>query len=244
MGDAKRYAVLGDVHGNWEALGAVLDDAAAQGVTDHVCVGDLVGYNADPAACLDRIREICSTVVRGNHDHYCVHDECLDDFHPLAASVVEWTREQLGDEQKAYLQGLNLSALVDGFTLVHSTLDMPEKWGYVFDTLQADANFAYQSTALCFHGHTHLPVVFEKLGRVVRRSVETVRLQLGKKYFVNIGSVGQPRDGDPRASYVVYDTAARTIHFRRVAYDIAAVQKKIRDAGLPERLALRLETGK
>jgi diadenosine tetraphosphatase ApaH/serine/threonine PP2A family protein phosphatase len=244
MVSGKRYAVLGDVHGNWEALCATLDDAKTQGVTDYVCVGDLVGYNADPSICMDRIREICSAVVRGNHDHYCVHDECLEDFHPLAASVVEWTRGQLNEDQVAYLKHMRLSQVVDGFTLVHSTLDMPEKWGYVFDCLQADANFAYQSTALCFHGHTHLPVVFEKQGRVTRRNVSELRLELGKKYFINTGSVGQPRDGDPRASYVVYDLTSRTVVMRRVPYDIPTTQKKIWDAGLPERLAHRLEIGK
>jgi predicted phosphodiesterase len=161
----KKYAVLGDIHSNLEALTVVLADAEQQGATGYVCVGDIVGYNANPAECLEKVRALGCSVARGNHDHYCAHDECLDDFHPLAANVIDWTRRQLTDEQIRYLQGLKYNLRVDGFTLVHSTLDMPEKWGYVFDALEADSHFNYQSTSVCFHGHTHVPLIFEKSGR-------------------------------------------------------------------------------
>ena len=144
----KKYAIFGDVHGNWEALEVVLNDAQKEGATGHVCVGDVVGYNADPSKCLDKIRELQCAIVRGNHDHYCSYDERLEDFHPLAARVVDWTRRQLSDEQIGYLRNLDLSRKKDGFTIVHSTLDMPEKWGYVFDSLEADANFNYQSNII------------------------------------------------------------------------------------------------
>ena len=241
---SNKYAILGDIHANLEALNAVLEDAKSNGVDTYVCVGDIVGYNANPAECLDKIREVCVAVVRGNHDHYVAYDECLEDFHPLAANVIDWTRRQLSREQIQYLRNLRLSRMVDGFTIVHSTLDMPEKWGYVIDSLDADANFNYQTSSVCFHGHTHVPVVFERQGRVVRSSFTTFRTTLGRKCFVNTGSVGQPRDGDPRASYVIYEPAARRIDLRRVVYDIAATQRKIIEAGLPERLARRLETGK
>jgi diadenosine tetraphosphatase ApaH/serine/threonine PP2A family protein phosphatase len=242
MADTK-YAILGDIHGNSEALGAVLEDAGTEGVTHWTSVGDIVGYNADPATCLKRIRELGVVGVRGNHDHYCSHDECIRDFHPLAANVVDWTRHQLDEGDVAYLRELKLVRVVDGFTLVHSTLDMPEKWGYVFDELEAESNFNYQSTAVCFHGHTHQPAVFEKAGRVQRLSGTQVSVVLGKKYFINVGSVGQPRDGDPRASYATYDVASRTVELRRVEYDVAAAQRKILAAGLPERLAVRLALG-
>jgi predicted phosphodiesterase len=239
------YAILGDIHSNWEALEAVLADAREQGVTKFVCVGDIVGYNADPVKCLACVREECSHVVRGNHDHYVAHDECLEDFHPLAANVIDWTRSCLSDEEVQYLRGLRLTQMVEGVTLVHSTLDMPEKWGYVFDTLEAEANFNYQTSAVCFHGHTHVPVVFERTQRVrMRRDFESFSVTLGAKYFINVGSVGQPRDGDPRASYVIYDPRKRAGVLRRVVYDFATTQAKIRDVGLPERLASRLESGK
>jgi diadenosine tetraphosphatase ApaH/serine/threonine PP2A family protein phosphatase len=240
----KKYAVLGDIHSNLEALTVVLADAEQQGATGYVCVGDIVGYNANPAECLEKVRALGCSVARGNHDHYCAHDECLDDFHPLAANVIDWTRRQLTDEQIRYLQGLKYNLRVDGFTLVHSTLDMPEKWGYVFDALEADSHFNYQSTSVCFHGHTHVPLIFEKSGRSRRLEAQNMRLTLGMKYYVNVGSVGQPRDGNPQASYVLYDMEKRAIEFRRLPYDIAAAQAKIRKVGLPERLAKRLELGK
>jgi diadenosine tetraphosphatase ApaH/serine/threonine PP2A family protein phosphatase len=239
-----KYAILGDIHSNWHALNAVLADAAAQGVTHFACVGDIVGYNANPRECIDKVREIGCVAVRGNHDHYCSHDECLRDFHPLAANVVDWTRSQLSADQSEYLRSLKLSRIQEGFTIVHSTLDMPEKWGYVFDELAAEPHFHYQATAVCFHGHTHVPVVFEKAGRVHRGAFTVVKVVLGKKYFVNVGSVGQPRDGDPRSAYAIFDTGQKVIELRRIPYDIAAAQKQILAAGLPERLAVRLSLGK
>lgn len=242
MADTK-YAVMGDIHGNLEALTAVLEDAHKQGVTHYACVGDMVGYNANPAECLHKIRQLNVVCVQGNHDHYCSHKECVRDFQPLAANVVDWTRKQLEEEDKSFLRELKLIRVVGGFTLVHSTLDMPQKWGYVFDELEAESNFNYQTTTVCFYGHTHHPVFFEKSGYVRRINDQRLSVTLGKKYFVNVGSVGQPRDGDPRAAYAVYDTAARRIELRRVEYDIAATQKKILAAKLPERLAIRLRLG-
>lgn len=239
-----RYAVLGDIHGNWEALSTVLADAEAQGCTVFVSVGDVVGYNANPAACLDKVREMNFVVVRGNHDHYCSHEESLRDFHPLAAKVIRWTRDQLSEEQIDYLRGLKMHRSVDGFTMVHSTLDMPDHWGYVFDTLEAEAHFNYQHTSVCFYGHTHVPIVFDKLGRVTRRDTATLKVEIGHKYFINVGSVGQPRDGDPRCAYVIYDTGTKMVELRRLTYDLPTTQSKIHDAGLPERLANRLEIGK
>lgn len=243
MNDAK-YAILGDIHGNWEALSAVLKDAKERGVTHYVCVGDVVGYNADPARCLDAVREMHFVAVRGNHDHYVAHDESLDDFTPLAANVVDWTRKQLDSDAIDYLRSLRLTRVLSAFTMVHSTMDMPEKWGYVFETLEAEAHFNYQTSSVCFYGHTHVPVVFEKAGRVSSSVYSKVKIVLGRKYFINVGSVGQPRDGNWLSSYAIYDVRAREVELRRLPYDIATTQRKIRDANLPERLAKRLELGK
>lgn len=240
----KKYAVLADIHSNWEALRAVLRDAEGQHVDEYVCLGDIVGYNADPAECVESVRERCCATVRGNHDHYCAHDECLEDFHPLAAKVVDWTRQQLSPDQLSYLRGLELKRAVSGFSLVHSTLDMPGKWGYVFDVLEAEANFNCQRTSVCFHGHTHVPIVYERQGRVVRVRYSKLALELGTKYFINVGSVGQPRDADPRAAYVIYDPGKKEVELRRVTYDIERAQAKIRGSGLPEWLAERLALGK
>lgn len=240
----KKYAILGDIHANIEALNAVLADAESNDVSMYICVGDIVGYNASPCECLDKMREISVATVRGNHDHYCSYDESLEDFHPLAANVVDWTRRQLSNDQIKYLHDLPLTIMVDGFMIVHSTLDMPDKWGYVLDTLDAEVNFNYQTCSVCFHGHTHVPVVFERHSQTVRGEFKKIKTTLGKKFFINTGSVGQPRDGDTRAAYVIYDPKARTVELRRVEYDLGKAQEKIREAGLPERLAKRLELGK
>lgn len=241
------YAVLGDIHANIDALNAVLDDARAQGVTHFVCVGDVVGYNAAPAACIRAVRdELGCPCVRGNHDHYVSDPGTnLADFHPSAAQVVEWTRSQLEADDVQWLHDLPLQKPVMGFMLVHATLDKPDHWGYVFENQQAEANFSYQYTPLCFHGHTHVPIIYSnEPGGVVHYQPRDFTLELGQRLFINVGSVGQPRDGDPRASYVVYDMAARQIRFRRVAYDVQAAMARNRLAGLPEKCASRLEIGR
>ena len=241
------YAVLGDIHANIDALNAVLDDARAQGVTHFVCVGDVVGYNAAPAACIRAVRdELGCPCVRGNHDHYVSDPGTnLADFHPSAAQVVEWTRSQLAADDVQWLHDLPLQKPVMGFMLVHATLDKPDHWGYVFENQQAEANFSYQCTPLCFHGHTHVPIIYSnEPGGVVHYQPRDFTLELGQRLFINVGSVGQPRDGDPRASYVVYDMAARQIRFRRVAYDVQAAMARNRLAGLPEKCASRLEIGR
>ena len=241
------YAVLGDIHANIDALNAVLADARAQGVTHFVCVGDVVGYNAAPAACIRAVRdELGCPCVRGNHDHYVSDPGTnLADFHPSAAQVVEWTRSQLAADDVQWLHDLPLQKPVMGFMLVHATLDKPDHWGYVFENQQAEANFSYQYTPLCFHGHTHVPIIYSnEPGGVVHYQPRDFTLELGQRLFINVGSVGQPRDGDPRASYVVYDMAARQIRFRRVAYDVQAAMARNRLAGLPEKCASRLEIGR
>jgi len=241
------YAILGDIHANIDALNVVVADAHAQGVTNFVSVGDVVGYNAAPAECIRIVRdELKCPVVRGNHDHYVSYlDTSLADFHPMAAQVVEWTRSQLSPDDIQWLHDLPLQKPHMGFMLVHSTLDMPDRWGYVFDNQQAEANFNYQTTPICFHGHTHVPIIYLSTpGGVVHYEPCDFIIELGQKLFINVGSVGQPRDGDPRASYVIYDPAARQIRFRRLEYDVAAAQARIRAAGLPERCAQRLEVGR
>ncbi|MDD2241289.1 MAG: metallophosphoesterase family protein [Kiritimatiellae bacterium] len=240
-----KYAILGDIHANWEALSAVLADAESQGVNHFCSVGDIVGYNADPELCLEKVRELAGDdVVRGNHDHYCSRQENLNGFHPLAADVVDWTRKRLSDDQRSWLGNLRYSRTVKTFMLVHATLDSPEMWGYVFDKLEAEASMAYQMCSVCFFGHTHVPLAFEKAG-IVRGGLYTkLRITAGRKYYINVGSVGQPRDGDSRAAYAIYDMVQNVVELRRVPYDIPATQRKIQEAGLPARAASRLEIGR
>lgn len=237
-------AILGDIHANIDALDAVLEDCRREGVESYICTGDVVGYNAAPRECMDIVRGLGCPVVKGNHDHYVSADLDLSDFHPNAAAVVEWTRGQLSEGELEWLRQLPFTVKRAGIGVVHATWDNPEGFGYVFDHLQAESSFICQPTPLCFYGHTHCPMIYEKqMGGVFRIDAQDFHLPIGRKYFINVGSVGQPRDGDPRASYVVYDPARRMVRFRRLEYDVAAAQARIRAAGLPERLAERLECG-
>lgn len=243
----KTFAILGDIHSNLEALNVVVEDARKEGVTNFVCVGDVVGYNASPKECIKIVRdELAAPCVQGNHDYYISHSSVrLDDFSPNAAAAVKWTREQLDDDEISYLAGLPLVKPVMGFTLVHSTLDMPDRWGYVFDNDQATSSFMSQKTPLCFHGHTHVPIVYELVGQAARHlPAESMTVRVGQRLFINVGSVGQPRDGDPRASYAIYTPSTRELKFKRLEYDIASAQERIKKAGLPPRLWERLEIGR
>ncbi len=239
-----KYAILGDIHANLEALKVVLEDAKAQGCTHYACVGDVVGYNANPKECLDIVRQMAMPCVKGNHDEYCSAESGLEGFNPHAATAVEWTRKQLTDDDRRWLRELKYMRLVANFSIVHATLDGPQRWGYVADKLAAAASFTYQNTAVCFFGHTHLPLAFIRDNVVRGGTYSKFRIEPGRKFFINCGSVGQPRDGNPKSAYVVYDMDEGSVELRRLDYDIAAAQAKIRAAGLPERLADRLEYGK
>ena len=239
-----RFAVIADIHGNLEALQTVLQDIKEQGCTHHVCLGDVVGYGANPKECLDIVREMGMPCVKGNHDEYCSSEDALEGFNPHAAEAVHWTRRQLSAEDKAWLRDLKYSRMVNNFTIVHATLDAPHRWGYVFDKLAAATSFTYQNTGVCFFGHTHVPVAFMRDTVVRGGTYSKFKVDAAKKYFVNVGAVGQPRDNNPKAAYVVYDMLEGTMELRRLDYNIAGAQAKIRAAGLPERLAERLEYGR
>jgi diadenosine tetraphosphatase ApaH/serine/threonine PP2A family protein phosphatase len=209
----------------------------------------VVGYGPNPKECLKIVRDLGMPCVKGNHDEYCSIDDQLDGFNPHAAEAVNWTRLQLSDDERQWLRDLKYFRMVTSFSMVHATLDGPQRWGYVFDKLAAAASFTYQNTGVCFFGHTHVPVAFIKdtsgQGASVRGGTYSkFKVDPSKKYFVNVGSVGQPRDNNPKSAYVVYDVDEGTIELRRLEYDIAAVQKKILDVGLPPRLAERLAYGR
>ncbi|MGA3163065.1 MAG: metallophosphoesterase family protein [Verrucomicrobiota bacterium] len=239
-----KYAIIADIHANLEAFQVVLDDAQKQKVTHYACLGDVVGYNANPKECLDIVCKMNIPCVKGNHDEYCSTDDRLEGFNPAAAEAVHWTRGQLSDKERKWLCDLKYTKMVANFTLVHATLDAPERWGYVFDKLAAAASFPYQNTQVCFFGHTHVPVAFMRDTVVRGGTYSKFKIDPAKKYFVNVGAIGQPRDNNPKAAYVVYDMDEGTIELRRLEYDIPAAQKKIRAAGLPERLAERLAVGR
>ncbi|MDB6025793.1 MAG: Metallophosphoesterase [Verrucomicrobiales bacterium] len=239
-----KYAIIADIHGNLEAFQAVLEDIQAQKCTHVACLGDVVGYGANPKECLDIVRQMNIPCVKGNHDEMCSVDDTMEGFNPAAAEAVLWTRQQLGEDDKKWLRDLKYLKLVTSFTIVHATLDMPQRWGYVFEKLAAAASFTYQNTSVCFFGHTHVPVAFIRDTVVRGGTYSKFRVEPGRKYFVNVGSIGQPRDGNPKAAYVIYDMDEGSIELRRLDYDIATAQAKILAAGLPPRLAERLSFGK
>jgi len=239
-----KYAIIADIHSNLEALEVVLDDIKAQKCDQIVCLGDIVGYGANPKECLQIVRELNIPCVKGNHDEYCSTDNPMEGFNPHAADAIAWTRQQLSDEEKQFLKELKYIRLIHNFTIVHATLDVPQRWGYVFDKLMAAASFTYQNTNVCFFGHTHVPLAFIRDSVVRGGTYSKFKVEPDKKYFVNVGSVGQPRDNNPKAGYVIYDMDEMTIELRRLDYDIKKAQAKIIAAGLPQRLADRLAVGK
>ncbi len=239
-----KFAIFGDIHANLEALEAVMADAHDHGVTHYACIGDIVGYNANPHECLARVQALGCPVVKGNHDEEASADTEIIGLNPLAHAALEWTRRNLSDEDKHYLRELRLVRQVRDFTIVHATLDTPSSWAYAMNKFDAMASFSYQFTQLCFFGHTHTPKFYIKGSTVVVEHGESVKLETGKKYFVNVGSVGQPRDGDPRAAYCLYDYDNQMMTIRRLPYDMETTQRKILEAGLPHQLADRLAVGK
>lgn len=215
-----RFAIFGDVHANLEALQAVLEDARGCGVTHYVCTGDLVGYNASPRECVKIIRDLGCLVVKGDYDDLASTDGDATGFHPQVMASIDSTRQQLSPDEKRWLSELPMTQTVADFTVVHATLDMPEKWGYVFNQLDAAASFHHQHTQVCFYGHTHAPRAYTQDRSVKTVVLDKLQIEPDKKYFVNVGSVGQPRDGDRRAAYCIYDTDEQIIELRRVAYDL------------------------
>ncbi len=239
-----RIAILSDLHANLEATEAVLADAEKNGCTHYVCLGDVVGYNANPRECVAAVQKLRCPVVKGNHDEQAALMESSRGFNALAEAAINWTRAQLSKDEKEWLRQLPFSQKVDDFTIVHSSLDEPEHWDYVFNTLDAVKSFSRQETAVCFFGHTHVAGAFVRDDAITRVKVENLPIESGKKYFINVGSVGQPRDGDWRAAYCIYHTDRNVVEQRRIPYDLATAQSKIIRAGLPRLLAERLELGR
>ena len=239
-----RFAILSDLHANLEATEAVLADAREHDCTHFICLGDVVGYNANPHECLEIVQKMQCPVVKGNHDEQATLTESSRGFNALAEAAINWTRAHLTNEDKEWLRALPLTQQVHDFTIVHATLDAPEQWGYVFNSLDAVASFAFQETTVCFFGHTHVAGAFVRDDGVKKMKVDRLPIEETKTYFINVGSVGQPRDGDWRAAYCIYHVEKNVVEQRRIKYDLATAQKKIIEAGLPHLLADRLELGR
>jgi diadenosine tetraphosphatase ApaH/serine/threonine PP2A family protein phosphatase len=235
-----RIAVISDIHANWPALEAVISDFG--GVDDVICLGDVVGYGGDPVRCLDHVRGRGWLTLTGNHDRACADPDALGWFNDEAASAIRWTVDQLGQDRIRWLRSLPEQTSRLGIRLVHASPRNPV-FEYVLDTPTAAANLKLLLGGVCFHGHTHLPGVFQIEGRHVVHSYRLGATPLAGPALINPGSVGQPRDHDPGASYGIWNTTEGRFEFRRVPYDREAAKRSIRQAGLPERFAIRLDFG-
>jgi diadenosine tetraphosphatase ApaH/serine/threonine PP2A family protein phosphatase len=238
------HAVLSDIHGNLEALDAVLADLDGRRPGSVVCLGDFVGYGASPNECIERVRPRLEAAVVGNHDAVACGRVRLSAFNSDAAAAARWTGGTLTPENRAWLESLPYTQVWRGARIVHASPDEPEEWHYVLSLDEAEHEMEAFAEALCLIGHSHVPGCFEEDGDRLRYSREPqVRLDPGRRYIVNAGSVGQPRDGDPRAAYLLWDDERRTLSHQRVAYDVETAMRRIREAGLPPFLAERLRWG-
>jgi len=239
-----RYAIFGDIHGNLEALEAVLEHAQSQQCDSYACLGDIVGYGGNPIECMNIVQEMNCPVVKGNHDEDSSQLGAAGNTNPIALQAQEWTHNTLSEEQRQWLLDLRYVRQIDNFTIVHSSLDQPKQWHYITNKFDATACMAYQYTQICFVGHSHVPQMYVKSPVALSAHNEYhLAVEPNKKYLINIGSVGQPRDGDWRASYAIYDSDLQVINIYRLEYDIEKAQRAILNAGLPEALALRLAEG-
>jgi diadenosine tetraphosphatase ApaH/serine/threonine PP2A family protein phosphatase len=242
-----RYALIADIHSNLTAFQAVLGDVEARGgVAEIWCLGDVVGYGPDPHQCIELLGQYEHVCVAGNHDWAAINKLDTAYFNPVAAAACHWTAQQLADEDRAYLGNLPLTIKKGDFTLVHGSPREPI-WEYLLSIREAEENRAHFETKFCLIGHSHVPLVF-KYGESGKCSLSPLsdggEVTLGEaRLIINPGGVGQPRDGDPRASYAIYDEETRAVTLHRVAYDIRATQKRMMKHGLPMPLVTRLSYG-
>jgi diadenosine tetraphosphatase ApaH/serine/threonine PP2A family protein phosphatase len=241
------FALMSDIHANIDALEAVLEDMRGFSVRGVLCLGDVVGYGADPGACVKRVMEISSVSVLGNHEAMLLLADKIpdEDWDASVRNPLKIALEQLGKKELRWIRDLPITADLDPITLSHASLNEPPHFHYLHDIPEAEAHFAAQRTFISFNGHTHVPAIWEEnpetfACRCLTASEKPVRLDASRRYAVNVGSVGQPRDGDPRASYALYDFQRGILLMRRVNYDIAGAQARFRKAKLPAHNASRL----
>lgn len=234
-------AIISDIHGNLEALKEVLTYIDAHGIEKVYCLGDIVGYGPNPNECVEIISERCEHVVIGNHDHAAIGLTSTEYFNDFAKISTHWTTNNLTEENKDFLHDLEFTFSTDKFLAVHSTPSAPTMWHYILSEVDAQHEFKYFDEKICFIGHSHFPIIFNNRAGFTR--APEVQLEPDDKYVVNVGSVGQPRDGNPKTCFCVYDENDDSIQFIRLNYDVNKTREKIIKAGLPVFLADRLTKG-
>jgi len=244
-----RYLIFSDIHGNLEALVAVLEDIKRKKIDYYLFLGDLVGYGASPNEVIQKVLSFRHLfMVRGNHDKAVCGLDSIQTFNPIAAAAIEWTKKALSKKHLNFLSGLAKSPLVihKNISICHGA-PFDEDY-YIFGEFDAAEAFSYFETPVGFFGHTHFPFIYVEKdeiveGTFIQESPFEIKLEKGARYLINPGSVGQPRDRDPRAAYAIYDSNRQKIKFYRVKYDMESAQKKILEANLPSALAERLSLG-
>jgi len=241
-----RYGIFSDVHSNIEALEAVMEAYKKESIDIYLCVGDVVGYATNPLECIKLVKEITSFTVAGNHDWAVVDLFSINYFNSNAKKAILWTKQNLNDQDKYYLSSLKIIYKNNDLTLVHGSLNKPEDFYYMTDIETAEESFSLLENNLCFIGHTHISGVFvkDKEQRIYYYDPEYIPLKEENKYIINVGSVGQPRDGNPLACYCIFDTDKKEVFIKRKNYDIKSTYNKIIKAGLPLFLAERLYWGR
>jgi len=242
-----KIAILSDIHSNIDALEAVAKDAKEWGACQWLVVGDIVGYGAAPSECIDLLKNLGASSIAGNHDWGVIEKTSIDYFNFAARQAVLWTREQLGPSARSYLESLPLTLTFEDIDLAHANFTQPEGWDYVFTITRAAQELSAFKSRIGVIGHSHVPFIVKASseGEWPEQIMgERVVWDEHSRFLVNAGSVGQPRDGDPRACYLRVDCSSREIAFRRVTYDVAEAQRRISQAGLPSSLAERLPLGR
>lgn len=241
-----RYGIFSDIHSNLEAFNAVAGAYKEEKIDKYLCLGDVVGYASNPKECIEIIKTLATVTIAGNHDWAGVNLFSTDYFNPNAQDAIFWTRRNLDGSDRSFLGSLKLVYKNEDLTLVHGTLDNPGDFNYLTDGYIAEESFRLLETNICFVGHTHVAATFIKDGssRIHYRQDDSIDITPKDKYIINVGSVGQPRDGNPKASYCIYDTDKKEVRIKRIDYDIETARKKIIDAGLPKFLGDRLLSGR
>ena len=241
-----RYGIFSDIHSNLEALDAVIEAYRKEKIDRYLCVGDVVGYASSPKECIEKIRMLTMITVAGNHDWASVNLISTDYFNPFAKEAVFWTQRNLDEEGRYFLEHLMLVYKNEDLTMVHGTLDEPGDFNYMTDGYIASRTFELLETNICFVGHTHVPGVFikSKDSRIRYQEDSNINIKEDSKYIINVGSVGQPRDGNPKAAYCIYDSDKKNVQIKRISYDTQTVRKKIIAGGLPRFLGERLLIGR
>ncbi len=236
------YAILSDIHGNLEALTRALEEAEKRKYDELIVLGDLIGYGPDPNECVELCRQHASVILLGNHDKAALHPEEAEYFNQYAARAVSWTSGRLTDENRTFLAALPLMERRERILFVHASPYLPEEWHYITSRYDADLGFSSCSEEFCFVGHSHIPVIFGT-DSVVIPGEDPVLLTSGDRYIINVGSVGQPRDRDPRLSFGIFDDTENLYQCVRAEYNRDETARKILSANLPSFLANRLFGG-